>query len=96
MLPAGCAAAIFAGLEIVTMIALIGAIVAECVGLENGPGMLIQGKDLSMDVAGQFPVLLILSAIGLALNARVTVVLRRVLSWDASGAGNGAITGRRP
>ena len=42
--------------------ALIGAIVAEFVGSENGLGMLIQSMNFSMDVAGQFSVLLILSA----------------------------------
>jgi NitT/TauT family transport system permease protein len=37
-----------------------------------------------MDVAGQFSVLLILSALGLVLNGIVTAFRRRVLFWDAS------------
>jgi NitT/TauT family transport system permease protein len=37
-----------------------------------------------MDVAGQFSVLLILSALGLALNGIVTAIHRRVLFWDVS------------
>jgi len=75
---------IFAGLEIAMIFALIGAIVAEFVGAQSGLGMLMQSMNFTMDVAGQFSVLLILSVVGLALNAIVTEVRRRVLFWDAS------------
>ena len=67
--------------------ALIGAIVAEFVGAESGLGMLIQSMNFTMDVAGQFSVLLILSASALLLNGLVTAVRRRVLFWDASREG---------
>ena len=56
---------IFAGLEIAMIFSLIGAIVAELVGAEAGLGMLIQSMNFTMDVAGQFSVLLILSVLGL-------------------------------
>jgi NitT/TauT family transport system permease protein len=75
---------IFAGLEIAMIFALIGAIVAELVGAEKGLGMLIQSMNFTMDVAGQFSVLLILSLLGLVLNAAVTLLRRRILFWDAS------------
>jgi NitT/TauT family transport system permease protein len=75
---------IFAGLEIAMIFALIGSIVAEFVGAQSGLGMLIQSMNFTMDVAGQFSVLLLLSLIGLALNWIVTGVRRRVLFWDAS------------
>src|SRR5881227_1849237 len=75
---------IFAGLEIAMIFALIGAIVAEFVGAQAGLGMLIQSMNFTMDVAGQFSVLLLLSMIGLALNWIVTGVRRRVLFWDPS------------
>ena len=75
---------IFAGLEIAMIFALIGAIVAEFVGATAGLGMLIQSMNFTMDVAGQFSVLLLLSMIGLLLNWIVTGVRRRVLFWDAS------------
>jgi len=75
---------IFAGLEIAMIFALIGAIVAEFVGAQSGLGMLIQSMNFTMDVAGQFSVLLILSMVGLLLNALVTEVRRRVLFWDPS------------
>jgi NitT/TauT family transport system permease protein len=75
---------IFAGLEIAMIFALIGAIVAEFVGAQSGLGMLIQSMNFTMDVAGQFSVLLLLSMIGLVLNWIVTAVRARVLFWDAS------------
>ena len=75
---------IFAGLEIAMIFALIGAIVAEFVGAQAGLGMLIQSMNFTMDVAGQFSVLLLLSMIGLALNWIVAAVRQRVLFWDAS------------
>src|SRR5205085_1708521 len=75
---------IFAGLEIAMIFALIGAIVAEFVGAQSGLGMLIQSMNFTMDVAGQFSVLLILSLLGLVLNGLVNAVRRRVLFWDPS------------
>src|SRR5262245_23826968 len=75
---------IFAGLEIAMIFALIGAIVAEFVGAQSGLGMLMQSMNFTMDVAGQFSVLLILSVVGLVLNAIVNEVRRRVLFWDPS------------
>jgi NitT/TauT family transport system permease protein len=73
---------IFAGLEIAMIFALIGAIVAEFVGAQAGLGMLIQSMNFSMDVAGQFSVLLILSILGLCLNSIIVGIRRRVLFWD--------------
>jgi NitT/TauT family transport system permease protein len=78
---------IFAGLEIAMIFSLIGAIVAEFVGAQAGLGMLIQSMNFSMDVAGQFSVLLILSALGLGLNSLVTGLRRRVLFWDTAQKG---------
>jgi len=75
---------IFAGLEIAMIFALIGAIVAEFVGAQAGLGMLIQSMNFTMDVAGQFSVLLLLSNIGLGLNWIVISVRRRGLFWDPS------------
>src|SRR4051794_22865079 len=75
---------IFAGLEIAMIFSLLGAIVAELVGAKSGLGMLIQSMNFTMDVAGQFSVLLILSVVGLILNGIVTAIRRRVLFWDVS------------
>jgi NitT/TauT family transport system permease protein len=75
---------IFAGLEISMIFALIGAIVAELISSERGLGMLIQSMSFTMDVAGQFSILFILSVLGLILNGIVTLVRRQVLFWDTS------------
>jgi NitT/TauT family transport system permease protein len=75
---------IFAGLEIAMIFSLIGAIVAEFVGAQAGLGMLMQSMNFTMDVAGQFSVLIILSMLGLGLNSIVSEVRRRVLFWDPS------------
>jgi NitT/TauT family transport system permease protein len=83
---------IFAGLEIAMIFALIGAIVAEFVGAEKGLGMLIQSMNFTMDVAGQFSVLLILSVLGLILNGIVAYARRRILFWDPSRDAGDATT----
>ena len=75
---------IFAGLEIAMIFSLIGAIVAEFVGAQAGLGMLMQSMNFTMDVAGQFSVLIILSMLGLILNSVVSEARRRVLFWDPS------------
>jgi NitT/TauT family transport system permease protein len=81
---------IFAGLEIAMIFALIGAIVGEFVGAQAGLGMLIQSMNFSMDVAGQFSILLILSVVGLLLNSSISMIRKRLLFWDPSSrqAGN--------
>jgi len=75
---------IMAGLEVAMVFSLVGAIVAEFVGAEAGLGMLIQSRNFSMDVAGEFALLFILAAMGLALNWIVVSIRQRVLFWDAS------------
>lgn len=75
---------IMAGLEVAMVFSLVGAIVAEFVGAEAGLGMLIQSRNFSMDVAGEFAVLFILAVLGLLLNAALVSVRRRVLFWDPS------------
>lgn len=75
---------IMAGLEVAMVFSLVGAIVAEFVGAEAGLGMLIQSMNFSMDVAGQFAVLIILAVMGLVLNGAIVSVRRRVLFWDPS------------
>ena len=75
---------VMAGLDVAMIFALIGAIVAEFVGAQAGLGMLIQSMNFTMDVSGQFSVLLILSVVGLILNRAILLVRRRVLFWDPS------------
>ena len=75
---------VFAGLEVAMVFALIGAIVAEFVGANDGLGVLIQSGNYTMDVAGEFAVLFLLATLGLALNGVIVLVRRRLLFWDHS------------
>ncbi len=75
---------VMAGLDMAMIFALIGAIVGEFVGANAGLGMLIQSMNFTMDVSGQFSVLIVLSLLGLALNRSILLVRRRVLFWDPS------------
>jgi NitT/TauT family transport system permease protein len=78
---------VMAGLDIAMILALIGAIVAEFTGATSGLGTLILSMTYTMDVSGQFSVLIILSVVGLLLNRLVYLVRRRVLFWDPSEKG---------
>jgi NitT/TauT family transport system permease protein len=75
---------VMAGLDVAMIFALIGAIVGEFVGAQQGLGMLIQSMNFTMDVSGQFSILIILSVLGLVLNRVILLVRRRVLFWDPS------------
>ena len=75
---------VMAGLDVAMIFALIGAIVGEFVGAKRGLGMLIQSMNFTMDVSGQFSVLLILSVVGLLLNRCIQLIRKRVLFWDPS------------
>jgi NitT/TauT family transport system permease protein len=75
---------VMAGFEIAMVLALIGAIVAELVSAQAGLGMLMTSMSFTMDVAGQFSVLLILSVLGLILNSGIVFIRQKVLFWDAS------------
>lgn len=75
---------IMAGIEVAMIFSLIGAIVAEFVGAEAGLGMLIQSMNLSLDVAGQFSILIILSFFGLGFSVVLRLLKKKMLFWDAS------------
>jgi NitT/TauT family transport system permease protein len=72
---------LFAGLDIAIVFAVIGAIVGEFVGAEHGLGSLIVRLQFTMDVAGVFAVLVVLSVVGVALHLIVRTVSKRVVFW---------------
>ena len=72
---------IFAGLDMGIVFCVIGAVVGEFVGAQIGLGVLILQMNFSMDIAGAFSVLVILSAIGLSLHTIVVYVRRKVIFW---------------
>lgn len=72
---------VFAGLDIGIVLAVIGAIVGEFVGAQAGLGYLILQRNFSMDAAGMFAILVVLSLIGIALHTVMKLVARRAIFW---------------
>jgi NitT/TauT family transport system permease protein len=72
---------IFAGLEIASVLAVIGAIVGEFVGAQVGLGYLVMTLNFGMDVSGVFAVLVVLSSIGLAMHGFMRYAARRYIFW---------------
>jgi NitT/TauT family transport system permease protein len=75
---------IFAGLEIASVFAVIGALVGEFVGAQAGLGYLLTVLNFNIDVAGVFAVLIILSLLGTLLHGLVRFVSRRSVFWIQS------------
>jgi NitT/TauT family transport system permease protein len=78
----GALTMIFAGLEIATGMAVIGAIVGEFVGAQVGLGYLITVLNFNLDVAGVFAVLVLLSAIGMTFHGLVRILSRWLVFWQ--------------
>jgi NitT/TauT family transport system permease protein len=77
---------VFAGLDIGIVLAVIGAIVGEFVGAQAGLGYLILQRNFSMDTAGAFAILIVLSLIGIGLHAAVRWIARRTIFWSDASA----------
>lgn len=75
---------IFAGIEIASVFAVIGALVGEFVGSQAGLGHLIMVLNFNIDVAGVFAVLVVLSIFGTVLHSLVKFVGRRCVFWIRS------------
>ena len=69
------------GIDIALMMAVIGAIIGEFIGANAGLGYLILQRNFSMDMAGVFAILIVLSMIGVALHLIVTALHRRFVFW---------------
>jgi NitT/TauT family transport system permease protein len=72
---------IFVGLDVAVVLSIIGAIVGEFVGSQAGLGYLIMQRNFSMDMAGTFAILVVLSIMGMVLHGVVQFVQRRVVYW---------------
>ncbi|WP_158814144.1 ABC transporter permease [Methylocapsa sp. S129] len=72
---------IFAGLDIGVVLSVIGAIVGEFVGAQAGLGYMILQRQFTMDIAGVFAILVILSIFGMALHALMRWLQRKVVFW---------------
>lgn len=76
---------IFAGLDMAVVYALLGAIVAEFLGAQQGMGVVITQAQAVSDVAGVFAALVILGALGIALHSSVRRLEHRVVHWGHRG-----------
>lgn len=73
----------FAGLEVAIVSSVIGVIVGEFVGSQAGLGYLILQYNFTFDIAGVYAVLIVLSAMGIALHWVVKLLHQRVVFWGA-------------
>ena len=72
---------IFAGVNIAIVMAVLGAIVGEFIGAKAGLGQLLLQMNYQMDIAGMFSVLVVLIAMGLALNFGVQWLRTKLIFW---------------
>lgn len=72
---------IFAGLNMAAAFSVVGAVVGEFVGAQNGLGVLILQMEAQMDTGGSFAVCVVLSVIGIVLTGALRRIQRRVLHW---------------
>ena len=72
---------VFAGLDIAIVFSVLGAIVGEFVGAQRGLGNLILQFNFSLDIAGVFAVLILLSAMGVVLHLIMQAVQKHVIFW---------------
>lgn len=77
---------IFAGQEVAVTFALIGCVVMEFVGSTRGIGFLIQDASNSFDLPLTFACIVSLGVIGIAGNAAVRQLRRRLVFWQPDGA----------
>lgn len=76
------ASQLFAGLEVAVAFALIGCVVMEFIGSTRGMGFLIQDTSNAFDLPLTFAAVVLLGLIGVAGNALVRLVRRRLLFWE--------------
>jgi NitT/TauT family transport system permease protein len=72
---------LFAGLNVASALAVLGAIVGEFVGAKAGLGMLLMQYNQAMEIAPVFGLLLILGIIGFAMNYAIKMLERRFCFW---------------
>lgn len=76
---------IFAGLDMAVVYALLGAIVAEFLGAQQGMGVVITQAQAVSDVAGVFAALVILGILGITLHSSVRWLEHRIVHWAHRG-----------
>ena len=72
---------IFAGLEMGIVYALLGTIVAEYLGAQQGIGVTIMQAEAVTDDPTVFAVLVILGAVGVAMHLGISWLKARIIRW---------------
>ncbi len=72
---------IFAGLEMGIVYALLGTIVAEYLGAQQGIGVTIMQAEAVTDVPTVFAVLVILGFVGVGMHLAISAIKRKVVHW---------------
>lgn len=72
---------IFAGLDIGIVFAILGAVVGEFIGAQEGLGYLLLQTNYNFDIAGMFAVLVVLSLMGLIAHTLIRLLQRKVAFW---------------
>jgi NitT/TauT family transport system permease protein len=75
---------VFSGLKVSVALAVVGAVIAEWVGANEGLGYLLLSANANLDTELIFAVLLALTVIGIALYYAVELVERLCIPWHAS------------
>jgi putative hydroxymethylpyrimidine transport system permease protein len=75
----------FSGARVAITISVIGAVFAEYVGSSEGLGHLINQAQAQLLTARSFAAVVVLSLIALALFALVSLIERKVVTWDNRG-----------
>lgn len=74
--------AIFSGMEIAIVLAVIAAVISEFVGATKGLGYLVMYFNTRLDTASEFAALAVLSLMGFTLNALVKAARTKIVFWD--------------
>jgi len=84
---------IIASLHVALGFAIIGAIVGEFLGAQNGLGLVIATAQNTFDANGVFGAMLVIGALALGAEALMSVVEKRLLAWRPSASGESNIQG---
>jgi NitT/TauT family transport system permease protein len=76
---------VFAGLDMGIVYALLGTIVAEFLGAQEGMGVVITKAQAVTDVAGVFACLIVLGITGIVLHLIIRQTERSVIHWSDRG-----------
>lgn len=74
---------ILTGFELAIVVSLLGAIVGEFVGAEEGLGVLLLQAQFQMAMPSVFAILLVLALLGVIFNLLIRTIRKRTLFWVA-------------